>query len=103
MSGFNGTIFADHLDKESPQQYKVGEKVNARIIAIDPQTQKIMLSLLPHIVKFQNMKKDLIQNGVSVGKIYETANIEKELYGGSFQVKLDKDVSGFLHKTHSKK
>lgn len=36
LTGFKGTIFADHLDKESSQKYKVGEKINARIIFVDP-------------------------------------------------------------------
>ena len=51
LTGFKGTIFADHLDKENSQKYKVGEKVNTRIIFVDPQTQTISLTLISHLVK----------------------------------------------------
>lgn len=57
LGGFTGTIFIDHLDKVEPTKYKVGEKIISRIIAVDPQTQTISLSTLPHIVKITNIKK----------------------------------------------
>ena len=50
LGGFKGNIFADHLEKDL-KKYKVGEKMNARIIAIDPLSKNISLSLLPHIMK----------------------------------------------------
>jgi len=34
-SGLNGTVFTDHLDRSDPAKYKVGEKINARVIAVD--------------------------------------------------------------------
>lgn len=39
LSGFRGTVFADHLDRNNdPSKYKVGEKISARVIAVDPMT-----------------------------------------------------------------
>ena len=35
LGGFNGTIFVDHLDRGEPAKYKVGEKLNARVVAVD--------------------------------------------------------------------
>lgn len=37
LGGFKGTVFIDHLDKVDSSKYKVGEKLSARVIAIDPQ------------------------------------------------------------------
>lgn len=36
LGGFTGTVFIDHLDKENPNKYKNGEKLQARIIVVDP-------------------------------------------------------------------
>jgi ribosomal protein S1 len=58
LGGVNGTIFQDHLDKE-PSKYKVGEKLVARFIAVDPLTKKISLSILPHIIKMKPTKEDM--------------------------------------------
>lgn len=41
LGGFKGTVFIDHLDKNDPSKYKVGEKISARIIAVDPQAQSV--------------------------------------------------------------
>ena len=54
LGGYNGTVFIDHLDRKEPVKYKLGEKINARIVTVDPANQAITLSLLPHIVNFQN-------------------------------------------------
>lgn len=35
LGGFKGTVFTDHLDKSDPTKYKVGEKLSARVIAVD--------------------------------------------------------------------
>jgi len=32
FGGFNGSVFVDHLDRQDPSKYKIGEKVTARII-----------------------------------------------------------------------
>ena len=36
LGGFNGTVFIDHADRDEPSKYKLNEKLNARIIAVDP-------------------------------------------------------------------
>lgn len=36
LGSFKGTVFTDHLDKDDPSKYKVGEKMSARVIAVDP-------------------------------------------------------------------
>lgn len=50
LGGMNGTVFADHLDKQSIANYKIGEKVKARVISADLATKTSSLSLLPHII-----------------------------------------------------
>ncbi len=35
LGGFSGTVFIDHLDRPEPTKYKVGEKLNARIVSVD--------------------------------------------------------------------
>ena len=53
LGGMNGTVFADHLDKASISNYKVGEKVKARVISVDIASKTSSLSLLPHIIGFK--------------------------------------------------
>lgn len=50
LGGITGTIFIDHIEKESISSYKVGEKINARIVVADPVSKTVSLSLLSHIV-----------------------------------------------------
>lgn len=84
LTGFKGTIFADHLDKSDPSKYKLNDKVSCRIIYVDPQTQTISLSMLPHIIKLSNVKEALTSNGLINGKVYENAKVIKCIYGGSY-------------------
>jgi ribosomal protein S1 len=56
LGGFSGTVFVDHLEKE-PAKYKLGDKLTARVVTVDPMTQSITLSLLPHLIKFENRNK----------------------------------------------
>ena len=102
LSGFKGTVFTDHLDKSDPTKYKIGEKLSARVIAVDPQSQNIQLTLLPHLIKMTNVAQKLALEGIEVGKVFEKSTVEKELYGGSFRVKIGKEQYGFLHKIHTK-
>jgi ribosomal protein S1 len=50
LGGFTGTVFVDHLDRLDPSKYKIGEKLNARLVSADTQTQSFSLSLLPHLL-----------------------------------------------------
>jgi len=67
LGGFKGTIFTDHLDKCDPSKYKVGDKLSARIIVVDPQSQNIALSILPHILRLENVAKSLTVEGIKIG------------------------------------
>lgn len=71
LGGFNGTIFVDHLAKQDINKYKIGEKVTARIIAVDPITKNISLSMLDHLINLENTATVFLQNGVTLGKLYE--------------------------------
>lgn len=75
MGGFTGTIFIDHLEKSDPNKYKIGEKLVARIILVDPLTKSISLSQLDHIVKFENSAEIFLRNGIQLGKLYEKAKV----------------------------
>jgi hypothetical protein len=52
-------------------------------------------------MKLQSVAKQVGQEGIKIGSVYEKATVEKELYGGSYRVKIGKDQIGFLHKTHT--
>lgn len=38
LGGFSGTVFSDHLDKQDPNNYKLGDKLNARVVSVDAST-----------------------------------------------------------------
>ena len=103
LTGFKGTVFADHLDKAEPTKYKQNEKISCRIIFVDPQTQTISLSMLPHIMKLNNVSEALAANEIVNGKVYENVKIAKSLFGGSYKVSLGNNLDGFLHKIHAVK
>ena len=73
LGGFAGTVFADHLDKGEPSKYKLSDKVTARVVTVDTTAQSITLSLLHHLVKFENVASTLVSEGVTLGKLYEQA------------------------------
>jgi len=55
LGGMSGTVFADHLDKASISNYKVGEKLKARVISTDIANKISTLSLLPHLIAFKTI------------------------------------------------
>lgn len=75
LGGFNGTIFVDHLEKKDPNKYKIGEKLTARIIAVDPLTKNVSLSMLDHLLKLENAATTFLHNGITLGKVYEKAKV----------------------------
>lgn len=103
LSGYTGTVFIDHLDKGEPTKYKAGEKLNARIVSVDPPSQSITLSLLPHLVKFENISKTLLSEGITSGKVFEKATVMKVAFGDSYKIALTPQITGFLHKIHAVK
>ena len=54
LSYFTGTIESSHVDmnlsKNIANEFKVGQKLKARILFVDYQSKKVNLSLLPHII-----------------------------------------------------
>ena len=100
--GLVGNVFADHIENtaHAPSHYKVGAKVPARIISVDTLGKQCTLSLMSHLVALKNWNEtdDL---KVEVARTFDSVTIVKNLYGGSYLVRLgDKDVHGFLHKLH---
>lgn len=53
LGGMTGTVFIDHLGRDSPTKFKIGEKIQARCISHDVQTKLTNLSLLSHILEYK--------------------------------------------------
>jgi ribosomal protein S1 len=70
LGGFTGSVFVDHLGKDSPSKYSIGEKIIARIISVDPSTLCVSLSCLEHLVNFTNFNNLLLSEGISVGQTF---------------------------------
>ena len=102
LGGFTGTVFVDHLDKD-PSKYKHGDKLSARVITVDPMTQTITLSTLPHILKLENISSLLQTEGIAVGKLFEKVPVNSVTFGDSYRIGLTPSVAGFLHKIHAVK
>lgn len=100
LGGFSGTVFVDHLDKDLAK-FKLGDKVNARVVSVDAMTQSITLSLLPHLVKLQNAAALFQTEGIVVGRVFEKAAVSQVAFGDSYRVTLTPLVTGFLHKIHA--
>ena len=96
MSGLTGTVFADHTGTESLNKFKTGQKLQARVIYTDVASKAVGLSLLPELLSLTYQPK------VSVGEVFNKVTVEKQVYGNSFLVRLNKDTVGFLHKSHIK-
>ena len=95
LGGMRGTVFADHLNKDSIAKYKTGEKLQARVISQDVAGKKTTLSLLPQIIQLESKKRKC-----KVGEIFEDVKVDKILFGNSFLIKLGDDLKGFLHKSN---
>ena len=95
LGGLSGTVFADHLGKSSISKFKIGEKVQARVISVDIAQKNATLSLQPHLL---NMTPCIVP--VHVGQVFENVKVERNVYGSSFIVKLTESTEAFLHKSH---
>lgn len=102
LGGFSGTVFVDHLENE-PNKYKLGDKLSARVVTVDVMTQTITLSLLPHILKFENISSLLQTEGIAVGKLFEKVPVSQVAFGDSYRVTITPSITGFLHKIHAVK
>lgn len=94
LGGLTGTCFIDHLGLEI-SECKIGAKLNARVITVDPLTKQITLSCKKHILSWTTQKSEL-----KVGQQVESAKVLKHLYGDSYIVNLGGGHSAFLHKTN---
>jgi ribosomal protein S1 len=71
LGGILGTCFIDHL-QEDITDYKLGKKVNARIISGDTVAKKITVSMLKSIVEWTSHKPEY-----KIGQTVEKAKISK--------------------------
>ena len=101
LGGFSGSVFVDHLDKAEPNKYKLGDKLSARIVTVDPASQLITLSLLPHLINFENISGHLLTQGITIGKVFENVPVSQVAFGGSYLIGVTALITGFLHKTHT--
>jgi ribosomal protein S1 len=91
LGGITATCFIDHLSEEL-SEYKIGKKVNARIISVDTVAKKITVSTLESILNWDNHRPQY-----KVGDTFKNAKISQQIYGGSYLVKFP-NGEGFLHK-----
>jgi ribosomal protein S1 len=101
LGGITGTCFADHLDEENGlNKLKIGSKVNARIISVDPVSKVITVSMKKNIVGWSTKYVESTLNHLKVGQKFENVKVQSQLYGDSYLINLQKDgLKGFLHKT----
>ena len=64
LGGLSGTCFTDH--QAEGETYKVGQKVAARIISVDPLAKKITLSMKNNIINWNNGSDESLKD-ISVG------------------------------------
>jgi ribosomal protein S1 len=89
LGGLTGTIFADHLSKPL-NKFKVGEKIQPRVISQDVASKTTALTLLPSLLSLTET-----QDPVSVGTTFKKVKVERRLFGGSYLIKLgDKESEG---------
>lgn len=110
MGGLTATCFEDHLaeDQGSASSYKIGQKVAARVVSVDPLSKKMTMSLKSGLVNWQSSQSadDGELHKLTVGQIFEDAKVTAELYGGSYLVSCqdsgsDSKLTGFLHRSHA--
>lgn len=103
LGGITGTCFIDHISFGTKiSDYKVGQKVLARVISADAVSKAVTLSLKSHIVNWRTSAEESAK-GLKVGAVFEDVKVSSTVYGGSYMVDLDLDgkTPAFLHKTHS--
>ena len=77
---------------------KIGNKIQARIITVDPLAKRVTLSMKNHILKWTPDQR-VQPHQVKVGASFEKVSVKKHLYGDSYFVDLGGNNTGFLHKT----
>jgi len=73
LGGLVGTCFIDHLGGEG---YKIGQKVESRVISVDPVGKGISLSMKSNIINWdQEVSQEL--KSIQVGQRFENAKIQQ--------------------------
>ena len=65
LGGLTGTCFTDH--QAEGETYKVGQKISARVISVDPVAKKITLSMKKNIIEWSNGNNETLKN-IEVGQ-----------------------------------
>ena len=98
MGGHTATCFIDHLaeDEGSPLSYKIGQKLLARVMSVDPLSKKMTISLKNNLVNWKptTATGDGELQKLSVGQVFEDVKVSKELFGGSYLVSCQDSGSG---------
>jgi len=77
LGGITGTCFADHLDEEmSLDKYKIGTKVSARIISVDPVSKVITTSMKKSIVGWSTKHVEQTLSNLKVGQKFENVKVQ---------------------------
>ena len=100
LGGMTGTVFADHLAKSSASKYKLGEKVQAVVISQDIASKATALSLLPSLLKLEQVVVAGLQ--AAVGQVFSEVKVERKVFGNSYHIRLQNSplVLGLLHKSN---
>lgn len=99
---FDGTIDLHHLPTRCPsKQYKVGQKVKARVLYQLPVVSppKFVLSLAEHVLNLQTKQTEGSHISVSypIGTILESVKIVGIEGEHGVMVEITPDITGFIH------
>jgi ribosomal protein S1 len=76
LGGITGTCFADHLDEETGlDKLKIGTKVTARIISVDPVSKVITTSMKKNIVGWSTKYVEETLSHLKVGQKFENVKV----------------------------
>ena len=100
---FSGTIDLTHLGKVDTSSYKVGQKIDARILWDIPETnpRQIALSILPHVLSLAPSKmqddEEKLEDTYPVGTILEGLKVVRVEADRGVVVAIGDKPIGFTH------
>ncbi|EIW71695.1 hypothetical protein TREMEDRAFT_27162 [Tremella mesenterica DSM 1558] len=109
ISGFyDGTIEVAHLplgDSDIDDKYKVGKKVQARVIyeANSHDPRHFSLSALPHIITFSSPTTKTgipLEQGVEIGRVFDSLKVVRIIPEWGVICRTDDGLDGFVHISH---
>ncbi|RXK36068.1 hypothetical protein M231_06662 [Tremella mesenterica] len=109
ISGFyDGTIEVAHLpldDSDIEDKYKVGKKVQARVIyeANSHDPRHFSLSALPHIITFSSPTTKAgipLEQGVEIGRVFDSLKVVRIIPEWGVICRTDDGLDGFVHISH---